>query len=560
MAACALIVLRAGVEPGTSDPGAVDPGPVDPHPPAAEADVTWRRRARWVALAFVPSSLMLGATTYITRDIAPVPLLWVLPLTAYLLSFVVTFAPRPDPSPLTRTARVAMPVLAVILVHVVVTGAQRPLWLLTLLHVVVLFAVALVCHGALAADRPHTQHLTEFYLWVSAGGALGGVFNALLAPVIFSSLTEYPLAIVLACALYPGPVKQRPTALEFFTRSRKPTQVLDWLAPVLVFVAVAAALVTAQTSDPDDSTPVRSVIFGVALGIVFNFHRRPLRFAAAIAAIFLAATIPDGAGVSVIERDRSFFGIYKVEESAGYHTIYDGSTIHGVERMDSGQPQPLSYYNAAGPVGQFFRAMGDDPGRPASSTAIVGLGAGGMACYARPGERWTFYEIDPTVARIARDPRLFTYLRDCPGRYDVKVGDGRKSLERARPGQYGLITIDAFTSDSVPVHLLTREALQLYLERLRPGGLLLFNVSNRFVDFEPVLGNLAHDLKLRCGIDQLRVNDAQSERRWDSSTWAVMSRGGATLERLGWDACRRDPGTRVWTDDFSNVFGALRWG
>ncbi len=190
----------------------------------------------------------------------------------------------------------------------------------------------------------------------------------------------------------------------------------------------------------------------------------------------------------------------------------------------------------------------------------MGLGAGGMACYARPGERWTFYEIDPTVARIARDPRLFTYLRDCPGRYDVKLGDGRKSLERARPGQYGLIAIDAFTSDSVPVHLLTREALTLYMKRLRPGGLLLFNISNRFVDFEPVLGNLAGDLRLRCGIERLQVNDAQSERRWDSSTWAVMTRDPALMKRLGWRACDRDPGAKVWTDDFSNVFGALRWG
>jgi hypothetical protein len=215
VAVCAAFVLRAGVDTeATRDDGAGAAAP-----PAAAEPIDWRRRAHWVALAFVPSSLMLGATTYITRDIAPVPLLWVLPLVAYLLSFVVAFAPRPDPSPLVRGARLAMPVLAVVLVHVVVTGAQRPLWLLTALHIVVLFAVALVAHGALAADRPHVSRLTEFYLWVAAGGALGGVLNALLAPVVFESLVEYPLAIVLACALYPGPVRERPTVLEFFTRS-----------------------------------------------------------------------------------------------------------------------------------------------------------------------------------------------------------------------------------------------------------------------------------------------------------------------------------------------------
>ena len=553
MVGCAVMVLRSG--PAPDDPGL----PVEA-PPAGARPIDWERRAKWVALAFVPSSLMLGATTYITRDIAPVPLLWVLPLVAYLGSFIVAFAPRPDPSPLVRAARVAMPVLAVILVHVVVTGAQRPLILLTTLHVVVLFAVALVCHGALAADRPHASRLTEFYLWLAAGGALGGVFNALLAPVIFTTLVEYPLAIVLACALYPGPVRERPTVLEFFTRSKTPTRILDYVAPVLVGIGVAIALTAVQTDDSDGSTAARSIVFGLALGIVFNFARRPLRFGAAIAAIFLASTVPDGAGVKVIDRERSFFGIYKVEEEGPYHTIFDGTTIHGVQRMGDRVPEPLSYYNPAGPVGKLFRAMGTGPGRPAARTGIVGLGAGGLACYAQPGERWTFFEIDPDVARIARDPKLFTYLRDCPGSFDVKLGDGRKSIERTRRGEFGLITIDAFNSDSVPVHLLTREALSLYLDRLRPKGLLLFNISNRFVNFEPVLANLARDLRLTCAINQLRVNEAQSERHWDSSTWAVMTRDRGIVDRLNWRACKRDPGAQVWTDDFSNVLGVLQLG
>ena len=555
MAVCAGTVLRSGAAPSDAELSAIAETP-----PGGARPVDARRRARWVALAFAPSSLMLGATTYITRDIAPVPLLWVLPLVAYLGSFVFAFAPRPDPSPLVRLARLTTPLLVVVLVHVVVTGAQRPLIALTALHVIVLFAVALVAHGELAGDRPHASRLTEFYLWVAVGGALGGAFNALLAPVVFPTLVEYPLAIALACALHPGPLRERPTALEFFTRSKKPTRVLDWAAPVLIGAAVALALGAIQSDEPDGATAARGVVFGLALGVVFNFWRRPLRFGAAIAAIFLASAVPDGAGVKVIDRDRSYFGIYKVEESGAYHTIYDGTTIHGVQRVGPGPPEPLSYYNPAGPVGQLFRAMGDDPGRPASRTGIVGLGAGGLACYARPGERWTFFEIDPTVARIARDPKLFTYLRDCPGTYDVRVGDGRKSIERTRRGEFGLITIDAFNSDSVPVHLLTREALSLYLDRLRPGGVLLFNISNRFVNFEPVLGNLAPGLGPSCAIKQLRVNDAQSERHWDSSTWAVMTRDRALLARLHWRGCRRDPGAKVWTDDFSDVLGTLRWG
>ena len=553
MAGCAVVALRA--RPAPSDAGA---GGIVEVPPAGEKPVTWRRRSYWVALAFVPSSLMLGATTYLTRDIASVPLLWVLPLTAYLLSFVVAFAPRPDPSALLRVARVTMPFIAIVLVYVVVTGAQRPLALIAALHVLALFAVALVCHGQLAADRPHASRLTEFYLWVAIGGAAGGLFNGLLAPVVFESLVEYPLAIALACALYPGALRQRPTVLEFFTQSKKPTEVLDWVAPVLVGVGVALALKLAQTSDPDDVAAARSIILGLTLGIVWNFALRPLRFGAAIAAILLAAAITTGEGLSILERDRSYFGILRVEESAGYHTIYDGTTVHGVERVGPGPPEPLSYYNPSGPVGQLFEAMGTAPGRAAARTAIVGLGSGGMACYAQRGERWTFYEIDPTVARIARDPRLFTYLRDCPGSYDIEIGDGRKSLERAAPGQFGLLTIDAFTSDAVPVHLLTREALSLYMRRLRPGGVLLFNISNRFVNFEPVLANLGRDLRVPCAIEQFKADDAQVEKRWHSSTWVAMTRDLGLLSRLGWRECKRDGG-RVWTDDFSNVLETLRW-
>ena len=553
MAGCAVVVLRSGPAPEGADVGAVVEAP-----PGGVRPVDWRRRGYWVVLAFVPSSLMLGATTYITRDIAPVPLLWVLPLAAYLLSFVVAFAPRPDPSPLVRLARLVMPVVAVVLVYAIVTRAERPLWLLIALHLVALFTVALVAHGALAGDRPHASKLTEFYLWVAVGGALGGVFNALIAPALFPTLVEYPLAIALACALYPGPAKERPTVLEFFTRSKKPTRVLDWVAPVLVGVGAALALLAVQGDGGESATTARAIVFGLVLGIVVNFARRPRRFGAAIAAVFLAASVASS-DAEVIDRERSFFGIYRVEAVGDYHEIYDGTTVHGVERFGPGQPEPLSYYHPRGPIGDLFRTMGTSPDRAASRTAIVGLGAGGLACYSRPGERWTFYEIDPDVARIARDPDLFTYLRDCEGEFDVKIGDGRQSLADEPRGEFGLIMLDAFNSDAVPVHLLTREALRTYADRLRPGGLLVFNISNRYVDLEPVLGNLARDARLACATDRIDATPAQQDARIDSSRWAVMAREPSALARLGWRGCRRDDGP-VWTDDFSNVLGTLRWG
>jgi hypothetical protein len=551
-AGAAAAALRRADERTGSDP--------DFSPPPASGDpIDWRRRAKWLALAFAPSSMMLGATTYLTRDIAPVPLLWVLPLATYLASFVVAFSPRPQPRPLIKAARLAMPVLVVVLVYAIVTEAERPLWLLMLLHLATLFAVALVCHGALAADRPAADRLTEFYLWVSLGGALGGVFNALIAPALFVTLVEYPLAIAIAAALYPGALKERPTVLEFFTRSKRPSQVLDWIAPPLIGGAVAFALVAVQSDNGDTARTARAVVFGIALGIIVNFARRPLRFGAAVAAILLASSVGAAADIEVLDRDRSFFGIYRTDGVGPYHEIVVGTTVHGVERYDDSgkQPEPLSYYAPGGPVGDLFTKL---PPSQFDSTAIVGLGAGGLACYSEPGAKWTFYEIDPTVARIARDPALFTYLRDCDGEFDVKIGDGRQVLADEPEGKFGLIVLDAFTSDAVPFHLITREALAMYEQRLRPGGVLLFNVSNRYVDLEPVLGNLAHDLGLACRTDEIKVTREQAEQRWDSSKWVVMARAPGALDPLGWKTCGREPDARTWTDDYSNVLGALRWG
>ena len=212
------------------------------------------------------------------------------------------------------------------------------------------------------------------------------------------------------------------------------------------------------------------------------------------AIVLAAALVPSLAG-RVIERDRSFFGIYRVVQSGSYHELYDGTTLHGAERVGGGRPDPLTYYSHAGPAGQAFAAL---PAATTRRAALIGLGAGALACDAPAGADWTFFEIDPVVARIARDPHLFTYLRDCPGRFGIALGDGRQSLARQPPGRFGVVVLDAFASDAIPVHLITRQAIELYLSRLQPGGVLLFHISNRYLDLEPVLGNLARDRGLAC--------------------------------------------------------------
>ena len=508
-------------------------GPVENAPPIAA-----RRRLRWLALAFVPSSLMLGVTTYATRDLTPFPLLWVLPLATYLLTFVAAFAPRAGPERLVRISRIALPGIAIVVVYTLAIGSQRPLWLLLPLHLAGLAAAALMCHSRLAADRPAAAHLTEFYVWVGLGGVLGGVFNALLAPVVFPGLVEYPLAIVAACLLRPKPPTTRPALLEFFFRDPRPTKVMDAVVPILLGAAVLIALELGSKS-----FDARSVVIGLACGLALNLSKRPLRFGLGLGAILVAVTL---SGSHALERSRSFFGIYKVVADGSHHLLYDGTTVHGLQRV--GSPEPLEYYSRAGPAGQAFAEL-----HP-RDVGAVGLGAGAIACYARV----TFFEIDPEVVRIAHDPHLFTYLHDCPAR--VLVGDGRRLLTKEPAGRFQLIVVDAFNSDAIPVHLITRQALRMYLNR---APVVLFHISNRYLRLEPVLGNLARDLGVVCRAETHKPSRVQLDRGLAQSKWAVLARTPAGLGRLAadrrWHACTEDRSARVWTDDYSDLLSAIAW-
>jgi hypothetical protein len=521
--------------------------------------VSGTRRLLWLALAAVPSSLMLGTTTYLTRDLSPVPLLWVVPLALYLLTLVIAFAPGIDARRLTTHARWVLPGVAILVAYTLAIGAQRPLFVLLALHLIGLVVAGLLCHARLAADRPPPEHLTEYYLWIALGGALGGAFNAVVSPLVFPGLVEYPLALVAACLLRPAPPKKREDILEFFFRNPKPTQWMDAVVPVLLGVAIAVGMLLAREDDGSVPLEVRGAIVGVSLGLVLNTSRRPLRFGLAVGAILLAAQFGAVPGEKLLERDRSFFGIYRVVESedGALHEIYDGTTLHGAQRTWT--PEPLSYYSRVGPAGQAITGL---PPAATGRIAAVGLGAGALACNKRPGTRYTFFEIDPVVARIARDPRRFTYLRDC-GRPPIVLGDGRRSLASHDGAPFGLIALDAFNSDAIPVHLVTREAIELYLSRLAPRGALLLHLSNRYVDLEPVIGNLAREIRLTCRIERHQPTAAQRERGYSASVWGLLARTPAHLGPLAadrrWKTCEDDPSADVWTDDYSNLLAIVDW-
>jgi hypothetical protein len=529
--------------------------------------LTLWRRLRWLLLAFVPSSLMLSVTSYISTDVAAIPLLWVVPLALYLMTFILVFARRPIPHWIMIEL---LPIMLLPMVVVLASHAVQTTIMLIPIHLVTFFIVAMVCHGELAQDRPQPQQLTEFYLWMSLGGVLGGGFNALVAPLLFSSVVEYPLTLVLACLLLPN---RAPVADEDGTSpsgnsvraeaESKRQRLLDGALPVGLLVLVAGLVWFVQQREELTGSIQIGLMFGVPALICFSFAKRPIRFGLGVGAILLASMLYMGGAGRIIYAERTFFGIHRVglDDTGQYHVLYHGSTIHGMQSLDPARrTELLTYYSPSGPLGQIFTTF--DEALVEHNIAVVGLGAGSVVCHKQPDQHWTFYEIDPSVERIARDPRFFTYLQDCAPDAEVILGDGRLFLASAPPNHYGLMILDAYSSDAMPVHLLTREAIQVYLAKLAPGGLLAFNVSNRYFDLKPVLANLAQDAGLIIRAkDDLDVSELQLQQGKIGSQWVLLVRQVEDLGPLAndprWFTPQPKPGTRVWTDDYSSLFSAL---
>ena len=579
-------------------------------------------------LAFVPSSLVLGVTTYITTDVAAVPLLWVIPLSLYLLSFVVVFARR-QIVPRPFAARL-LPGAAVLLALVYLSGATEPTWFLILFHLLFLFAAALACHGQLADERPPARHLAEFYLWLAVGGAAGGLFNAIFAPLLFKRIVEYPLAILLASYLRPAfkrgggrilglklrgrgvdegdavinegrvagevnvkddrgssddsrSVEVNGRVLEDRSRVVKDKSVvngddknvvdederrarlLDFLLPAGIG-ALTAALVAFVPRLEIQTIERIALALGVPLFMLNHFFApRPLRFALGLAAVMLASALFSDTAAETLHASRNFFGALRVQSVAtgggGEHWLHHGSTLHGRQFTNPARAcEPLSYYHREGPLGAVFAAFDSKIDAASARVAVVGLGAGTTAAYARAGEAWTFYEIDPAVVAVARDPRLFNYLTTCAAApVGVVLGDARLRLRDAAPAAYDIVVLDAFSSDAVPAHLMTREALALYFSKLSAGGLVVFHVSNRSLDLERVVGGLARDARLVARV----FNDTEykPDIGKDPSTWVVVARSTQDLGALDADARWKTLDERklvVWRDDFSNVISVFK--
>jgi hypothetical protein len=525
---------------------------------------TWPLRRAWVGLALVPSALLTAFTTHVTTDVASAPLLWVLPLALYLLTFVLVFRERSlIPMPILLAAHLASVILALL----VLSQTQRESWFVTAgTGVAVFFTSAMVAHRTLYDARPNAAHLTEFYLRMSLGGVLGGLFAALIAPRIFSEVFEYPLLLALTMACRPG-------ALKLSLKDRDELLVLWLLIASGILLLIWGPWIASRFEIELSRYGVTAALVAVlAVGIV-AFWKWPTRQLVMALLMFVAiATYPSG--VKRGEAQRSYFGVYRVGAAGDYNILMHGTTLHGAQRMRDDKseeienPTPGTYYYPTSPMAHSVRivrealAKSAAPGAaaPLGRYGVIGLGAGSLACLSKAGEKWRFFEIDPLMVSIAKNPDNFTFLTKCQPQADIVIGDARLTMSREPDSSLDLIIVDAFSSDAVPVHLMTAEALRLFLAKTTPTGVVVLHVSNRYLDLDAVA---AATLELVPGAVGLIVSDDDADGGYGqtSSTVVVIAKSEEVLtpfRSLKTVSELDGKGLRPWTDDFSDIIGPFR--
>jgi hypothetical protein len=527
---------------------------LDEEPSSEEDNISIYTKLHWLALAFVPSSLLLGLTTFISTDIASVPLLWIIPLTLYLLTFVIVFSKWHDkvhPIIVTLQPIVLLPFIA----YSFINPAVLPYWVDLGLHLVAFFLAAMVCHGELARLRPNTRHLTTYYLIMSFAGMLGGMFNTFVAPFIFNAVYEYPLMIIAALLLRPG-LKESVNNEE------------DWLRQ-LILPALLIVIGLGVFFSIDDLPQYLDTI-GVGLillaGLTYAFRTQPVTLASLTGILIFFTFGLHGLLSNTLYQERTFFGVSSVRDSVltneksepeKYREFFHGTTKHGAQRLGAEVSRtPLTYFSRPGPIGQLFSEF--DKTNDNWVIGIVGLGAGTLTCYTKGQQDWTFYELDPLVVDIASNPTYFTYISQCNPKMTIKVGDARLSLEKEPDHKFDLFVIDAFSSDSIPTHLLTQEAIKLYFDKIKPNGILALHITNRHLALKKVLA--VHEKQLQLSALLQEFKPQQDIPLVVATDWVVMAKKPETLELLrqsqlgNWQKLPyMSSDAKSWTDDFTNI-------
>lgn len=517
---------------------------------------SWWLRARWIFLAAVPSGLLIAVTAHISTDVAAAPLLWVLPLSLYLLTWVLVFQSRPL---LPHWLMLLLQPLAIAgVVILLAVGGEQNLLLTLGGHQLCFFVIAMACHGELARTRPAASHLTGFYVALSFGGMVGGLFAGLIAPYAFSWIAEYPILLALATLCRP----QVPERLPRITR---------WYWALLAAIAVALILPAYHPGqvfnwlDEHRNWMIGGVgVLAAAMVLALNGNRWKIFATVAVALVLLRAYPTDAGRVETV---RSFFGVHKivVTPNGQYHVLMHGTTIHGAERFKNddgtpvtGRPEPITYYHKDGGIGQAITAMRERKGAPLK-VAVIGLGSGSLTCASEPGEDWKFFEIDQTMVDSARDPKYFTYISKCEPDLKPVIGDARLTFAKEPSGIYDVIIVDAYSSDAIPIHLATEEAMEIYKDKLAPHGAVVMHISNRHLELDSVVVGIAdaNDLK-----SWVYSEDTGRDAEYIFSTTVVVSaREEADVGKLAssdkWTLTEAEDNQRVWTDDYSNIVGAL---
>jgi hypothetical protein len=517
----------------------------------------WTTKARWIFLAAVPSGLLIAVTAHISTDVAAAPLLWVLPLSLYLLTWVLVFQSRPL---LPHSWMLMLQPLAIAGVVVLLAiGGEQNLLLTLGGHQLCFFVIAMACHGELARTRPPAKYLTGFYVALSFGGMLGGLFAGLISPYAFSWVAEYPILLALAALCRPGAGERWP-------------RLTRWYWALLAALAIALIAPTYRDSGKifawleDHRVWVAGTIgvLGGLSALALNASRWKV-FATVVLALVLIRFYPADDGR--VETVRSFFGVHKivVTPNGQYHVLMHGTTIHGAQKFQNddgspieGRPEPITYYHKDGGIGQAITAVRERKGAPLR-VAVIGVGAGTLTCAAERGETWKFFDIDQTMVDTARDPKYFSYIKNCDPDVKPVIGDARLTFAREEDGVYDLIIVDAYSSDAIPIHLATEEAMKIYKSKLAPQGAVVMHVSNRHLELESVVVGIADANDLKSWIYN---EDTGRDDEYIFPTDVVVSaREEADVGQLAssdkWAETEPTDGQRNWTDDYSNILGAV---
>lgn len=497
--------------------------------------VAWKTKMVWVFLSFIPCSLMLGVTFYISTDVAATPIFWVLPLALYLLSFIVVFAEKPIISQ-AWVSRYVLWSLALPILSFILGVGQMNTILFIVGHLVGFFMIALLCHGKLVLQRPDAEQLSQFYFCIALGGVLAGLFNGLFAPNVFQVAYEYPIVILLAVLCFPN--------------HKEPAG-----APLITLFVVGLLIGDYYVSKGLGGSGIKSqhILSVVALGLIFIWPGHRSHLFLRLFVLLMFALSPWLKSTEILAQKRNFYGVKQVFSQSGAHVLMSQNTLHGYQ-MQGEKPTDgaRAYYAPVLPVVQWLQTT-----TPSLHAMVLGLGTGILACQFRKNDQFTMVEIDAQVIDIARDTHLFTYLRDCPPITRVIKEDGRLAVAKVSNESLDLLVMDAFNSDAIPVHLLTLDAFKIYKQKLQPNGAILVNISNRYLRVLPILTGIGRELDMIVLNLQQPANHRLGQLQ---SEWVLLtSNESLTQQLLSQSAWRFVAGSEMalWTDDYSNLIPFL---